>query len=93
MNPVAREPILTTVVAALIAWAAARYGFKVSPDQAAALAGAVLVVAGPYARQLVRPVAKDEVPLTAEEMTRARALLAVKDSAAKVDQAPVPPKG
>ncbi len=70
MNPVAHEPVLTALLAAAIAWAAARYGMKVTPDQATVLAGIVAGVAAPYARQLVRPTAKDrparDVPSSGE---------------------------
>ena len=60
MNPIAHEPVLTAVVAAVVAWAAARYGFKITPDQSTEIAAVVLALVSPYARQLVRPVAKDD---------------------------------
>ncbi len=59
MNPVAREPVVVGVLAAVLTWVGARYGVRVDPQQASEAAGVVLLVAAPFVRQLVRPVARD----------------------------------
>lgn len=68
MNPVSTEPVLLSLVATAVAWIAARYGLKVTPDQATIVAGIVAGVVSPFVRQLVRPLAKDhpvaDVPST-----------------------------
>ena len=75
MNPIAKEPVAVAGLAAIITWVAAKYGAKVDPQLASEAAGIVLVIASGFARQLVRPVAKEEAPLTDEEMAHARELL------------------
>ena len=62
LNVVAREPVLLAVVASILTAVGARYGISLTPEQAGAAAGAVLVVGGVLARQLVRPTAKDQPP-------------------------------
>jgi uncharacterized protein (DUF697 family) len=93
-NPIANNPVLTQAAAGLVLWLAARYGLRIDDEQALKIAGAAFLVLAPFVRQLVRPVAKDEGPLTDEEMARARALLAVQHDAAQVERAvEVPPAG
>ncbi len=62
MNPISNEPVAVAAVASILTWIATRYGLKVDPQQASEAAGIVLLVAGAFARQLVRPVAKDPNP-------------------------------
>lgn len=61
-NPVASEPVLLAAVASILTWLGARYGISLTPEQASTAAGAVLVVGGVFARQLVRPTVKDQPP-------------------------------
>jgi hypothetical protein len=89
-NPIAKEPVLIQALATIVVWAATRYGLHVSDEQALRIAGGAFVVLAPFVRQLVRPVAKDEGPLTAEEMAKARALLAVQHDAAQVERVSAP---
>jgi hypothetical protein len=56
-NPVAREPVLSSVVAAVLMFLAARYGLDLSPEQAASAAGVLIGVLAPFVRQLVTPAA------------------------------------
>jgi hypothetical protein len=90
MNPISNEPVLAAVLASVITWIAAKYAVKVDPQQASEAAGVVLLIGGVFARQLVRPVAKDEEPLIAEEIAHARKLLELKaeQSAAKEQKPP-----
>lgn len=93
LNPVAREPVLVAALASIITWALARYGVKVDPQQASEAAGIVLLVAGVFARQLVKPTAKIE-PETDPRLFAGQVhaeLLALQR--AKGDPAPVPPGG
>jgi hypothetical protein len=61
-SPVANEPVLLATVVSILTWLAGRYGIMLDPGQASAAAGAVLLIGGLFARQLVRPVAKDAAP-------------------------------
>jgi len=59
MNPVSNEPVLLAAVASVVVWVAARRGLDLTADQASVVAGIVLTLGGVFARQLVRPIAKD----------------------------------
>lgn len=58
MNPIAKEPVLTAYLAAVVAWLVAKLGFDLTAEQASAIAGAVLTVLVPFVRQLVWPDSK-----------------------------------
>jgi len=53
-----KEPVLVSALAPIVVWLAARYGFQLTDSTATAIAGGVLVVAAPVARQMVTPLAK-----------------------------------
>jgi hypothetical protein len=63
MNPISNEPVAVQVVAAALAWLAARYGLDMSEADAFKIAGFVIVGLVPFVRQLVRPTAKDQPPV------------------------------
>lgn len=86
LNPVAREPVAVIVLAAIITWALAHYGVDIDPAKASGAAGVVLLVGGAFARQLVRPVAKDDDPVSAPVLDQV-----VREVIARVGQAEVPP--
>jgi hypothetical protein len=63
VNPISHEPVVVQTGATVVAWLAARYGLKLSDEQATIVAGAVVVVLAPFVRQLVRPTVKDPMLL------------------------------
>jgi hypothetical protein len=65
-NPVEREPVITTAIAALLTFLAGRYGLELSAEHAAAAAGMVLTFLAPFARQLVRPTGSSVEPTVLE---------------------------
>jgi hypothetical protein len=69
-NPIEREPVMTTAVAAILTFLATRYGLEVTPEQAAGAAGLVLSFLAPFARQLVRPTVTSVEQAAAEHLTR-----------------------
>lgn len=52
-----KEPVATATIVPIIIWCAAHFGFDVDEDGATAIAGAVLVILGLFARQTVTPLA------------------------------------
>jgi hypothetical protein len=84
MNPIAREPVLVVVLAAIITWVGGRQGLKVDPQIATEAAAAVLIIGGVFARQLVRPTAKDDDTIELRK--------AVANLIAQVGQPPEPPE-
>lgn len=52
-----KEPVAIAILVPIVIWLAAHFGLKVDEDAASAIAGAVLVILGVFARQTVTPVA------------------------------------
>ncbi len=70
---ISKEPVAVGAVTSIIMWITARYGIRLTGDQAAAVAGLVLVMVTPFIRRLVTS------PATAEAEAKAAA-------SAKTDQ-------
>jgi hypothetical protein len=60
VNPIATNPVLTKDIGTLVVWLAAKYGFKVSFEEATAISAVLFLALSPFVRQLVKPVAKLE---------------------------------
>jgi hypothetical protein len=61
-NPIAREPVISSVVAGALMFLAARYGLELSPEQAASAVGLLWGVLAPFVRQLVTPAPPPPTP-------------------------------
>ena len=66
MKRTVHEPVLTaTLLAPLVVWLAAYFGFYLDEATATQLAGGVLLVGSLFARQRVRPLSKGPGPSAA----------------------------
>lgn len=57
MNRLSKEPVTAAVLVPVIVWLATYFGFNVDEETATAIAGALLVLIGLFARQRVTPLA------------------------------------
>jgi hypothetical protein len=93
MNPIAKEPVLIQALAAIVVWAATRYGLHIDDEQALKIAGGAFVVLAPFVRQLVTPAAKLEYQVVPGELVELHADPTTTEGYRPADQFHAPLKG